>query len=503
VAVSLIFSGLITSTTSEAETTAIEDSVVKIFSTVVYPDPFRPWSKSDAREISGSGVIIAGRRILSNAHVVQYARQVQVQFNQDGAKYFATVEGISPDMDLAVLKLDDMKPLESRQPLQLMHSLPHIKDAVVAYGYPTGGSSLSITKGVVSRIEFVPYSDCAAGLRIQIDAAVNPGNSGGPAMVGDKMTGLVFSHLNNAQNIGYIIPAEEIELFLNDIADGHYDGKPFWNGDMASTLENPAMRDFLKLDKSVDGLVVFDVDRRSRANPLRKWDVITRAGDFSVDGQGMVKLGENLRVSVEYLFAKLVTNGTIPLTIWRDGKELNVRFPVFGRYPALFQHLNGAYPSYFIYGPISFSTVTKELVAGMTQANMLLSLLYWNSPLVNRYTDLPRFDGESLVAITCPFFPHKIMKGYPDLTGQVVKSVNGTAISNLVHLVKVLRNSKEDFIDIEIETKDQTHLIFRRTEIEAATEEILANNGIRSRGSPEILAIWNAKAPLSPGHVGH
>ena len=97
---------------------------------------------------------------------------------------------------------------------------------MLAYGFPTGGTSLSITKGIVSRIEFVPYSFPTSGLRIQIDAAINPGNSGGPAVAGDKMIGLAFSHMVNAENIGYIIPNEEIELFLKDVADGQYDGKP-------------------------------------------------------------------------------------------------------------------------------------------------------------------------------------------------------------------------------------------------------------------------------------
>jgi len=95
--------------------------------------------------------------------------------------------------------------------------LPGVKDAMLAYGFPEGS---------VSRVEFVPYNFPVSGLRIQIDAAINPGNSGGPAVVGDKMIGLTFSHLNDAQSIGYIIPNEEVELFLQDIADGHYDGKP-------------------------------------------------------------------------------------------------------------------------------------------------------------------------------------------------------------------------------------------------------------------------------------
>ena len=86
-------------------------------------------------------------------------------------------------------------------------------------------------------------------MRIQIDAAINPGNSGGPAIAGDKMIGLAFSKLGgDTQNIGYIIPNEEVDLFLKDIADGHYDGKPAMYDEL-QTLENPALRDYLKLDK--------------------------------------------------------------------------------------------------------------------------------------------------------------------------------------------------------------------------------------------------------------
>src|SRR4051812_34334975 len=85
----------------------VESSVVKIFSTVRGPDQLRPWAKQSPRETSGSGVVIEGNRILTNAHVVSYASQIQVQGNQSGEKLVATVESISPTMDLAVLKLDD------------------------------------------------------------------------------------------------------------------------------------------------------------------------------------------------------------------------------------------------------------------------------------------------------------------------------------------------------------------------------------------------------------
>jgi S1-C subfamily serine protease len=182
-------------TNSETPSPAVERSVVKVFSTVRAPDPFRPWTKQEPKEISGSGAIIRGKRILTNAHVVLYASEVQVQANQAGDRVSATVEAIAPGIDLAILKVDDESMFNSRPPLAFRNSLPDAKDAVMVYGYPTGGTSLSITKGIISRIEFNGYTPSVAGLRIQIDAAINPGNSGGPAFVGNEMVGLAFSRL--------------------------------------------------------------------------------------------------------------------------------------------------------------------------------------------------------------------------------------------------------------------------------------------------------------------
>lgn len=84
---------------------------------------------------------------------------------------------------------------------------------------------------------------------------MNPGNSGGPAVVGDKMVGLIFSQLGGAENIGYIIPCEEIELFLADVRNGTYDGKPVML-DETQTLEDPALRPFLNLGASAEGVIV-------------------------------------------------------------------------------------------------------------------------------------------------------------------------------------------------------------------------------------------------------
>src|SRR5271165_4846916 len=85
----------------------IENSVVKIFATMRYPDPFRPWTKQAPSEATASGVVIEGKRILTNAHVVLYASQVQIQASAAGDKMPAAVAAVAPGIDLAVLQLDD------------------------------------------------------------------------------------------------------------------------------------------------------------------------------------------------------------------------------------------------------------------------------------------------------------------------------------------------------------------------------------------------------------
>jgi S1-C subfamily serine protease len=477
----------------------VENAVVKVFSTLRYPDLYKPWTKQAPSEISGSGVVIPGKRILTNAHVVLYASQVQIQANQAGDKISATVEAIAPGIDLAVLKLEDEKFFDSHPPLAQAKTYPDIKDAVMAYGYPTGGTSLSITKGIVSRIEFHFYNFSVAGLRIQIDAAINPGNSGGPAVVNDKMIGLAFSHLGGAQNIGYIIPCEEIELFLKDVADGHYDGKAAMYDDL-QTLEDPALRTFLKLDKAVEGMIVHKPFRTDADYPLKEWDVITKIGDKRVDDQGMIKVTDTLRLGFAYWIQKTGQGDKVPLTIVRGGKEMKIDLPTLRKRPMLVPDAEGGYPSYFVYGPLVFSEATTEFVRGLTKSGAtsgsMTGLMFTGSPLITRIGDKPAFPGERLVVISSPFFPHKLTKGYGNPALQVVKAINGIAIKNLAHLVEVLRDTKEEFIRVEFNSRAGGEtLVFQRAEMMAATEDILNDNGVRSQGTPDMLAIWSTKPP--------
>ncbi|MGO9804941.1 MAG: trypsin-like peptidase domain-containing protein [Steroidobacteraceae bacterium] len=476
---------------SAATAKGAENAVVKVFATLARPDLGRPWTKEAPAEVTGSGVVIEGKRILTNAHVVTYASQVQIQANQSGDKLSASVVAIAPGIDLAVLKLDDESFFASHAPLPRASTLPHVKDAVLAYGYPTGGTSLSITKGIVSRTEFVPYNYGSYGLRVQIDAAINPGNSGGPALAGDKMIGLAFSHLRNSENIGYIIPDEEIELFLKQIAAGPYLGKPSLHAEL-QTLENPALRTYLKLDSSMHGIIVrrsYDVDPTPA---LRQWDVITRIADTPVDDEGMINVATDLRLMFTYLVQKTVHNGTVPLTIVRDGKTLHIEAQAPARYPLLIEGLEGRYPRYFIYGPLVFETATQDFVAtrGKELGGMLVAI---GSPLITELSAPQTAERSELVVIAAPLFPHRISKGYDSPMGAVVKTVNGTRVRSLAHLVALLRDLKDEFVTLDFDGRAGEALVFNRAEMQAATEQILTDNGVRAQGSPDMLKIWQGK----------
>lgn len=472
---------------------AIEQSVVKVFVTFRNPDPYKPWSKAAPQSRAGSGVIIEGKRILTNAHVVNYASQVEVQASQSGNKVTAKVVAVARGLDLALLELDDPSFFDQRPPVPRSTELPDGRQQVYAYGYPVGGNSLSTTGGIVSRTEFVSYGNASSGLRIQVDAPINPGNSGGPVISGNRMIGLAFSGMTNAQNIGYVIPNEEIELFLKDVADGRYDGKPQLH-DGIQTLENPAMRAYLKLDPSVQGALVHRPASDAASWPLKELDVITHIGEYPIDNQGMVKLGNQLRVRFPYRVQQVAKDGLIPLTVIRGGKTLQVKVPVAGGRPTLIKDLDGGYPSYFIYGPLVFSRATLEFTSFIRANPMFMfSYAYNANPLVTEVGSTPSAQKEELVVLSSPFFPHKLVNGYGNRVGSVVESVNGKPVRSLQHLVELLRDLRDEHLVLRFDQRIGETMVLPRQALLDATESILADNDVRSQGSEDMMKVWKGR----------
>lgn len=177
-------------------------------------DPLQPWQRSPQSKSTGTAFVIEGERLLTNAHVVKSAIDIRVRPHGSTRRFPAKVVCYAPDVDLALLELlgdsekadffgfsldddkaEDMKDKEATgdndnsnnnnsiekrrrttKSLEFATELPALQETVHVVGFPTGGRTICVTEGVVSRIDL--YNRIVA---IQVDSAINPGNSGGPA----------------------------------------------------------------------------------------------------------------------------------------------------------------------------------------------------------------------------------------------------------------------------------------------------------------------------------
>ncbi|KAL6997207.1 Protease Do-like 9 [Sarracenia purpurea var. burkii] len=195
------------------------DAVVKVFCTHTEPNFSLPWQRKRQYSSNSSGFVIGGRRVLTNAHSVEHYTQVKLKKRGSDTKYVATVLAIGTECDIAMLTVESDEFWEGVSPVQF-GDLPALQDAVTVVGYPIGGDTISVTSGVVSRIEILSYVHGSTELLgLQIDAAINSGNSGGPAF-NDKgnCVGIAFQSLKHedVENIGYVIPTPVIMHFIQD-----------------------------------------------------------------------------------------------------------------------------------------------------------------------------------------------------------------------------------------------------------------------------------------------
>src|SRR5262249_9329886 len=154
-----------------------ESSVVRVIAQLRPPNPIRPWARQAPVEIGGTGVVIDSGKILTNAHLVTYATELEIQGAQGGDRVSARIEAVGQGVHLAILPPEEPSFLDGHPPITRARTLPKVGVPAQFYGFPVGGSGLAIGRGTIARIEYSPFDEGSAGLLIQVDAAVNPGNS--------------------------------------------------------------------------------------------------------------------------------------------------------------------------------------------------------------------------------------------------------------------------------------------------------------------------------------
>ncbi|NDB78056.1 MAG: serine protease, partial [Verrucomicrobia bacterium] len=356
-----LLTGLLALVASTVFASDPEKAVVQIFTFSQAADWDEPWKFDQLRRSSGTGFIIKGRRIMTNAHVVSWARQLMVKRYQDPRPYVARVVFVGHDCDLALLEVEDAQFYEGIEPLDF-GPLPKVRSTVVTYGYPAGGEQISYTRGVVSRIELQPYAHIGnrSLLGVQTDAAINPGNSGGPVVQEDKCIGVAFQGMPGLENAGFFIPTTVIQHFLADIKDGKYDGFPS-AGIRTAPLQNTAYRRKLKLPDDDRGVRIDSVTPGTPAEKvLQPDDVILELGGHAVGSDGTIIYQGN-RMAMAVAIHEAQHGQTVPMKLWRDGKEMTVALPV--EVSSVDKVLGNQYdvpPRYFIYAGLVFTPLSLD-----------------------------------------------------------------------------------------------------------------------------------------------
>ena len=449
-------------------------------------DYIAPWKQTAMIRGIGSGFIIEGRKIITNAHNVSNCKYLEIKKENIATRYIARVAFIGHDCDLATLTVDDNNFFADTVPLEFA-GIPKVNTTVTTYGFPLGGSHISVTEGVVSRIEMDLYvhSGADSHLVIQTDAAINPGNSGGPVMQSGKVVGLAFQGLMQAENIGYLIPTTVIKHFLVDIEDGKYDGFGTLGVILYPGLHSESYKDYLKFPPNENGIVVVNTMMNSSVESIfQPNDVITKIDGYNIDNDGMLQI-YGLTLNLAEVIETKQLGEKIELTFYRDGKVMKdtatvmLNRPIF-QYDRQYDHP----PRYHCFAGLVFVPATRNYLETWgrdwpTDIPYYLRYLFSYSSQLN--TDRQRKEYVVLSEI----MSDEVNAYSDDFKSQVLESINDTAIRSLDDAYKALEQSAGDFYIIKFMGSDRP-LIIDAKKARLRQQEILNKYNIPAGARLEV-----------------
>ncbi|MBT8494911.1 MAG: trypsin-like peptidase domain-containing protein [Deltaproteobacteria bacterium] len=445
-----------------------QSAVVRIFATSQDPDHDCPWQARTPHNGTGSGVVIGDGQILTGAHVVANATFLQVQKISDPDKAIATVKGICHDCDLALLEVTSPGFMDGITAAEI-GALPELRDRVSVVGFPVGGEEVSITEGVVSRIEVQRYSHSQRHiLAVTVDAAINKGNSGGPVFSKDgKVTGIAFQKLSGVDNIGEMVPAPLIEHFLKAIEREPRARVPGL-GITIEGLENPTLRSHIGLPEGRSGVLVLGVEYGNSAwGHLQPGDALLSIYGSNIANNATVQYAGKYRTRYDAILGERFAGDPITLEVLRDGKVVEVSFPLKPLELLVPRSQYDTLPSYYIYGGLVFQVLSRDFLSTWDS--------WWDKApkeFLHHYYSGTRTEDKHEVVILTQILADEVNIGYGDLYSESVLEVNGTAPRSMKHFVDLVEQSK-DLIEIKTSSKGRVVMV------PAAARE--ANQSILSR----------------------
>ncbi len=467
-----------------AEVQDVREAIVKVYVVSNSPDYYNPWSMQGPRSASGSGCIIENNLILTNAHVVSDNTFLQVRKYGETERHRAEVVAVSHLTDLALIKVEDPGFFDD-EPFLTFGELPELQQEVLVYGFPMGGDMLSITKGIISRIEHQPYVHSSSTfLAGQIDAAINPGNSGGPVLLDNKIVGVVMQGIPTSQNIGYMVPIPVIRHFFDDLKDGTNDGYPSM-GISLQDMENQSLREYYHMEKDMSGVLVNQIIPGSPADGnLQTDDILLTIGNYKVGNDGTIEFRTNERTQLTYAVQEKQIGENIQMDILRNGEKISIdlnlhRSSEKDRLVSLEQY--ETLPSYYIYGGLIFCPLSRNLL------HIWGSQWYQSAPteLIYRLqNNIPEREDQQVVVLL-KSLAADVNEGYQNINSWVVDTVNGEKIWNLSDFVTKVEAIQDDYITLK--NKWGRQIVIDRKMAENTHQEILETYRIPFDRSEDLM----------------
>lgn len=433
-------------------------------------DPYSPWLSGNVTASTGTGFLIGDNRILTNAHVVSNAKFIEAQRNNQTEWYELKTLFVAHDCDLAILEAKSTQFYEDSITFSF-GGIPELGSPVDIVGYPIGGSKISVSRGIVSRIEQSTYahSQVDSHLVIQVDAAINPGNSGGPAIQNGEIVGVAFQASTKGENIGYIIPTNVIQHFLKDIENGNYDGYVELGVHYLPSYSTTA-RKYFKVPNDIEGVFVTKILSGGSADGyLEKGDLIHSIDGLSLGKNGTVSFSGESRIDFVEIVDNKFAGEEINLGVLRHGERLNIKFPA-KRMPSL-DPLRSRYDHsfpYFIFAGLVFQPINRDLLESWAKSGDTQG----GSQFLYRFNHLSELNGDGQEDIILYRKLSNPINSQADFfMNMIVDSVNSKRVNTLAEFKNEIETAKSKFVVIHF--KDVSlPLVMNREEALNSDQEI-------------------------------
>lgn len=400
-----------------------EKCVVKLHGSMVLYNVFVPFEKNEVHTITGSAFFINGTDLLTCYHCVDSCLDVAISLPaMDNTRYNVKVVAVIPELDMAVLRLQDE--------IQVPHSYIPISDdpvrhldVVVALGYPLDSDNLKYTQGVVSGTfdEF-----------IQMDATINPGNSGGPLVRNGKVIGINSQKAEYAESTGFAIPSRCYTIWQDYIKRTFKEETlviRLYNPRIHTSNLNPHVMKLLERERVQSGVIITHSNQDTGG--LHSGDILLEFQGQKIDNFGYIinRFGNKVHIMKAFMF---MSGEDLPVfTVYRQGQIQKIQTPFYTPVES---------PSLEVYSP--FEQMPYLVLGGIVFMDLRLNHITFSS----KYG---KIDNEEKIvltsrAITKPYQPtvfiSSIVVGSPILSleaihpGDIIVKVNGKNIQLLSDL---------------------------------------------------------------------